>query len=408
MPRNFSSFIRAYLQFTQFIEPPEVWNYWTAVSVIAGALQGKCYFDMGAFEWSPNFYTLLIGPAGSGKSTAINCGMRLLKNVKGVHMGSESLTWQSMVDEFLEASAGGTGIRSRGGMRKHSSVTYALGELGTFLDPRDKQLMSTLTALWGGDGGDDFKRRTRRDGGRTVDRPWLNLLAGATPAWIVDNLPPSLIGTGFTSRCILVYAESKKNIVAYPRRAAEEQGSGHVWNMRDLLVEDLTKIAKLQGEFTLSEDAYRMGTTWYEQFSRQPPVGLSPDDFGGYLNRRQAHAHKVAMCLSAAQGDSMIVEGRHLEEAITILSATEKAMPAAISGMHDELKPQLRIEETLRKYGTVPTTELFTRFRSKMDWRTFCGVLKQLEDAGLLVETMTANGRAVRWLGASPKDSLPS
>lgn len=404
MPRNFSNFVRGYLEYTQFIEPPEVWNYWTAVATIAGALQGKTYFDMGAFEWSPNFYILLIGPAGSGKSTAINCGMKLLKNVKGVHIGSDSLTWQSMVDEFIDAAAGGTGIKSRGGMRKHSSITYALGELGTFLDPRDKQLMSALTHLWGGDGGDDFKRRTRRDGGRTVERPWLNLIAGATPAWIVDNLPPSLIGTGFTSRCILVYGAEKKATIAYPRRLA----GGAVDGMAGKLTEDLAKIAKLQGEFTLSEDAYRMGTTWYEQFSRQPPVGLSPDDFGGYLNRRQAHAHKVAMCLSAAQGDSMIVEGRHLEEAITILSATEKAMPAAISGMHDELKPQLRIEETLRKYGTVPTTELFTRFRSKMDWRTFCGVLKQLEDAGLLVETITAHGKAVRWLGAQPKDSLPS
>lgn len=403
MARHFENWVRGYLEYTQYIEPPEVWNYWTAVATIAGALQGKTYFDMGAFEWSPNFYILLIGPAGSGKSTAINCGMRLLKNVKGVHIGSDSLTWQSMVDEFIDAAAGGTGIKARGGMRKHSSITYCPGELGTFLDPRDKQLMSALTHLWGGDGGDDFKRRTRRDGGRTVERPWLNLIAGATPAWIVDNLPASLIGTGFTSRCILVYGAEKKATIAYPRRLA----GGAVDGMASRLTEDLGRIAKLQGEFTLSEDAYRMGTTWYEQFSRQPPVGLSPDDFGGYLNRRQAHAHKVAMCLSAAQGDSMIVEGRHLEEAITILSATEKAMPAAISGMHDELKPQLRIEETLRKYGTVPTTELFTRFRSKMDWRTFCGVLKQLEDAGLLVETMTANGRAVRWLGATP-ESKPS
>ena len=407
MARNFDNWIRGYLEYTQFIEPPEVWNYWTAVSTIAGALQGKCWYDMGHFEWSPNFYILLIGPAGSGKSTAINCGMKLLKQVKGVHIGSDSLTWQSLVDEFIEASAGGTGIRSRGGMRKHSSVTYALGELGTFLDPRDKKLMSTLTHIWGGDGGDAFKRRTVGRGGRSIEKPWMNLLAGATPAWITDNLPPSLIGTGFTSRCILVYGAEKKATIAYPRRMAEQGGS----DARDMalnLTEDLAKIAKMQGEFTLSEDAYRMGTTWYEQFSRQPPVGLSPDDFGGYLNRRQAHAHKVAMVISAAHSDSMIVEGRHLEEAITILSATEKAMPAAISGMHDELKPQLRIEETLRKYGTVPTTELFTRFRSKMDWRTFCGVLKQLEDAGLLVETMTANGRAVRWLGAQPKDSLPS
>jgi ribulose-5-phosphate 4-epimerase/fuculose-1-phosphate aldolase len=43
-----------------------------------------------------------------------------------------------------------------------------------------------------------------------------------------------------------------------------------------------------------------------------------------------------------------------------------------------------------------------------MDWRTFIQILKQLEDAGMVCETHTATGRAVRWLGAQPKDSLPS
>jgi energy-coupling factor transporter ATP-binding protein EcfA2 len=408
MARHFSNWVRAYLQFTEFSEPPEVFNYWVAVSTIAGALQGKCYFDQGLFEWTPHFYTLLIGPSGSGKTTAINAGMKLLKQVKGVHIGSDSLTWQSMVDEFLDAAAGGTGIRSRGGMRKHSSITYCPGELGTFLDPRDKKLMSALTHLWAGDGGDDFKRRTRTDGGRVVERPFLNLIAGATPAWITDNLPPSLIGTGFTSRCILVYAEQKKQIIAYPRRSAAEQGAGDMGEMARLLTEDLGRIAKLQGGFTLSEQAYELGTTWYTQFSRQPPVGLSPDDFGGYLNRRQAHAHKLAMTISAAESDDMVVSGRHLEEAITMLSSTEKAMPTAISGMHDELRPALRIEETLRRYGSVPTVELYQRFRNKMDWRTFCQILHQLEEAGLTAEVTTQHGKAVRWLGASPKDSRPS
>jgi hypothetical protein len=114
------------------------------------------------------------------------------------------------------------------------------------------------------------------------------------------------------------------------------------------------------------------------------------------------------MTISAAESDDMVVSGRHLEEAITMLSSTEKAMPTAISGMHDELRPALRIEETLRRYGSVPTVELYQRFRNKMDWRTFCQILHQLEEAGLTAEVTTQHGKAVRWLGASPKDSLPS
>jgi len=407
MARNFSSWIRSYLEYCEFSEPPEIFSYWVAISTIAGASQGKCFIAMGTFEWTPHCYILLIGPSGSGKTTAINAGMRLLRKVKGVRMGSESITWQAVIDELGDAAAGGTGIRARGGIRKHSSVTYGLGELGTFLDPRDKKLMAELTQLWSGDGSDEFKRRTRRDGGRIIERPHLNLIAGATPAWVSENLPPSLISTGFTSRCILVFAESKKTLVPYPKRAAE-QGRGYVPDMASKLIEDLEKIALLKGEFTLSEQAYALGTDWYMQFSKQPPVGLSPDTFGGYLQRRQAHAHKISMAISAAQGDSMIIEAKHLEEAITILSSTEKAMPEALAGVNDELRPALRVEETLRKYGSVPTVELYQRFRSKMDWRSFCGILKNLEDAGLVAEVTTQHGKAVRWLGAAPKDSLPS
>jgi len=83
-------------------------------------------------------------------------------------------------------------------------------------------------------------------------------------------------------------------------------------------------------------------------------------------------------------------------------------MPEALAGVNDELRPALRVEETLRKYGSVPTVELYQRFRSKMDWRSFCGILKNLEDAGLVAEVTTQHGKAVRWLGAAPKDSLPS
>jgi len=397
------------MAYTAATEPPAIFNYWVGVSTIAAALQGKVWLDMGLFEWTPHFYTILVGPSGSGKSTAINAGMRLLRNVKGIHIGSDSLTWQSLVDEFTEATAGGTGIRSRGGMRKHSSVTYFLGELGTFLNPHDKKLMSTLTHIWGGDGGEDFKRRTVGRGGRQVEKPFLNLLAGATPAWLADNLPPSLIGTGFTSRCILVLATEKKSLVPYPKRAAQEQGLGDMNEMARLLTDDLSKIAKLQGEYTLSEAAYELGTAWYNQSAKTPPVGLSPDEFGGYLQRRQAHAHKLSLALSAATSDSLVVEASHLEESITVLESIEKAMPAALSGVRDdELRPQLRIEATLKKYGVVSTVELYQRFRSKLDWRSFQSILMSLEAAGLTTEVITPHGKAIRWLGAQQKDSLPS
>lgn len=404
MARNFSNWLRAYMAYTEYTEPPEIFNYWIAISTVAGALRGKTWYDMGTFQWTPNFYILLVGPPGLTKTTAINTGMRLLKTVEGIHMGSDSLTWQSMVDEFLAATVGepdGDDLITST-IRCHSSITYAVGELGTFLNPKDQELMSALTHLWGGDGGEEFKRRTRKDGGRAIQRPWMNIIAGTTPTWITANLPQSLIGTGFTSRCILVYAEQKKNIIAYPKRTAAQNGHGGVWDMALQLKDDLTEISCLQGEFSLTEDAYLLGTEWYDHYSKIPPVGLSPEDFGGYMNRRQAHAHKTAMVLSAAEGNDMVVTKAHLQNAITMLEATEKGMPAAISGVHacEELRPQLRIEEVLKKHMCVSKVELFHRFRGELGWREFEIVIINLVKAGLIAESQDQRGQVITWKGA--------
>ena len=392
------------MAYTAATEPPAIFNYWVGVSTIAAALQGKVYLGMGLFEWTPTSYIILVGPSGCGKSSAIHSGMNLLRQVKGIHFGSDTLTWQAMIDELLATTV----TRGKGTQRRHSSITYAVDELGTFLNPRDNKLMSSLTKIWGGDGGQNFSKSTRGEGLLEVMRPQLNLLAGATPSWISEHLPPALIGGGFTSRCVLVYAEAKQNLVAYPRRASLQQGLGEVWKMGPKLTEDLVAISKLQGEFTLSEEAYARGESWYEQSSKLPPVGLPPEHFSGYLNRRQAHMHKLAMSLSAAENNSLIIESRHLDEAIMMLETTERTMPVAIAGLNEELRPAIRVEEVLRRYGSVNQVDLYARFKNKMDWRTFIQILKQLEDAGMVCETHTANGRAVRWLGAQPKDSLPS
>lgn len=118
--------------------------------------------------------------------------------------------------------------------------------------------------------------------------------------------------------------------------------------------------------------------------------------------------HKLALALSAATGDSLVVEASHLDEAIMVLESTERAMPEALSGMRDEMRPQIRLEEVLRKYGTVAKIDLFARFKNRLDWRDFEKIVVALTDAGMVAEIITPSGRALRWLGTQPKDSLPS
>ena len=67
--------ISAYLKYTEETESPVSYHTWTAVSMIAGALQRKCYMQWGLETIYPNMYIVLVGSAGrSRKSLAINIG----------------------------------------------------------------------------------------------------------------------------------------------------------------------------------------------------------------------------------------------------------------------------------------------------------------------------------------------
>src|SRR5574343_321589 len=72
MPRNYQNWLRAYVAFTADSESPDDFHFWTGVATIAGALRRRVWIDMRKFQWTPNFYIILVGPPGiATKSTSI-------------------------------------------------------------------------------------------------------------------------------------------------------------------------------------------------------------------------------------------------------------------------------------------------------------------------------------------------
>ena len=58
-----------------------------------------------------------------------------------------------------------------------------------------------------------FKKISKHAGNDDVVNPWINIIACTTPAWIAGNFPEYMIGGGFTSRCVFVYADAKERFV---------------------------------------------------------------------------------------------------------------------------------------------------------------------------------------------------
>jgi hypothetical protein len=136
-----------------------------------------------------------------------------------------------------------------------------------------------------------------------------------------------MVGGGFTSRTIFVYADTKQRYVAYPGLQVPKD----LETQAQSLVDDLEGISKLHGEYKLTKSAVDFGEEWYRQHYSVRAANLDPDRFGGYIARKQTHIHKLAMVLSASQGDSMLITPEHLATAHQMVTDLEPDMQFVFS-----------------------------------------------------------------------------
>lgn len=329
-------------------------RFWCAVSAVAGALRRRVWLDMAYFQWTPNFFIVLVAPPGIvSKSTTAGVAVNLLRQVPGVKFGPDVCTWQSLVKSLADSQEQFS--LNDHGLITASELTIESSELGNLINPHDREMVDLLITLW--DGRKVFSKTTKMSGNDLVENPWINIIACTTPSWIAGNFPEHMIGGGFTSRCIFIYAEEKEKYVAYPSLQVPQNLAA----TQTALVQDLEKISLLSGSYRLLPSAVEWGNAWYRHHYEHRPQHLDDDRFGGYIARKQTHLHKLAMVLAASQRDELTLCSEDLETANTMLADIEEDMPKVFSrigktqdGLHTE-----RLLGLVRSRGGLPYEDVY-------------------------------------------------
>ena len=379
--RAFDNWLEAYVDHQRFSESPVSFHFWTGVATIAGALRRRVWIDERHYQWTPNMYVILVGPPGvAAKSTSIRAGISLLERVPGIHFGPQSMTWQALIEAFVQAQTA-VKVPGENDPATMSCLTIAAGELGTFLRPENREFLDLLTAMWDGQ-KEMLRRRTRMDGETTIANPWLNVIGCTTPAWLKDNFPDVLIGGGLTSRIVFVYGDKKRQLVAYPSLNVPADDYAH----EDLcLLHDLKIIANLAGAYKLTPEALRWGTEWYEKHNTGPrAMHMASDRFEGYLARKQTHIHKLAMVWAACQRDELIITEEDLSFAEQQTTALEGDMLRVFSsiGVSQGAKVTNEVLGLVRNYRRITYTELWKLCFSTMAAKDFRDSVQSAIEAG--------------------------
>lgn len=388
MSRQLKNWIQEYTEYSAFSEAPGKFHFWTAVSAIAGALRRKVWIDMGYFQWTPNFYIVFVAPPGVvSKSTTASIGMNLLRQVPGISFGPEAVTWQSLVQSLGNSTETFEINQTHHAM---SPITIIASEFGTFLNPSDRQMVDVLVSLWDGQIG-VWEKATKTQGSDHIENPWINILACTTPSWIAGNFPEYMIGGGFTSRTVFVYADQKRQLIAYPSEhiPAEQK------EREKKLVHDLEHIAlNCLGEYKLTPEATKWGVAWYENhYLGGIPEHLTGERFGGYLARKQTHIHKLALILAAAGSDEPIITQTHLEAAAQLVTTNEFDMPQVFAniGKSDITRAISEVNAYMKSHRRIPLETLYAAFSEKLTWQEFEVVKESAIRAGKM-ELRNLNG----------------
>jgi Protein of unknown function (DUF3987) len=321
-----TSFLTDYLAYTKDSEVPASFHRWSAIAGIGAILERNIFIPHGHSHIYPNQYLMLIGTAGTRKSTAIKLMKNLLKqagynNISAERTSKEKFLMdlagddedkpadENILDKNLWGSATDTDSEIR-------STFIGADEANDFFGIGNLEFLSILGSLWDWT-GPPYSNRIKTGKSVSIPNPTVSILAGNTPTGFSVAFPPDILGQGFFSRLLLVYGEPNGRRIAFPR-TPDPQETHHI-------VTSLQAIKSYHyGQVEYTSDAEKLLTHIYN-------VSAPPSDmrFDSYYNRRFTHLLKLCLIVAASTRQKVITE-RCVVEANTYLSYAENLMSKAL------------------------------------------------------------------------------
>lgn len=361
--RELEDWIEAYLKYTENTEPPISYHTWTAISLIAGALQRKVYLNWGHETIYPNMYIVLIGPSGrSRKGTAMNIGKDILKDI-GISMTSESITREALIRDMKDSVSSFTDM-SNGKICFHCAITTMSEELSVFLGQNDIKFLADLTDWY--DSRDRWTYRTKGAGTDQITGVCFNLLGATAPDWLQSILPQEAVGGGFTSRIIFIVEENKRKTVAEPILTQAEL------DIKKTLIKDLERIATISGAMEFSKEGKEFYIDWYNNHEKDISAGktfINDPRFSGYLERRTTHLRKLSMVMSIARSSERIITVEDIQRADRVLKNAEVKMHKTFGGLGTSIYSTVteKVLSYLEKHKKVSRSDLMRQFYRDID-----------------------------------------
>lgn len=322
--RRLANWINAFLDFTEQKKSPRIFQKWSAISAIAGAMERRIWIRTATGELFPNLYIFLVGPPGGGKSVALNSARAFLRDAEDIKLAPDNISAASLIDALNESKRRIVDLNAP--YMEFNSLFVSSSELSTLMPVYDLSLMANLTKFWDNEPFKEWKR----GGALRIDipKPQVNLLGGCTPEFLNNFLPAGAWGQGFMARVLMVYCgETPRKILFNSGPSIAEEDTPEF----KALLQDLRSMIVLCGEMRPTFKAAELIQAWDDA---EGPPKPEHSKLVNYSTRRTTQLIKLCMIASMSRGDSLQIEVEDYQVALGWLMEIEVEMPDIFRAMN--------------------------------------------------------------------------
>lgn len=389
MAKNFYNFIKPrtfiyeYMKYCENLETPKDFDFWGAVWIISLILNRHLVINRPNAPLFPNFYITLIADSGEcRKSTAINCANDVLSQIIDEKDKINIMTSTTSTARFNY-------ILTKASLEdKKCTIGINCSEFITFY--KNKNIIECFTDL--------YDCPTERIGYGTFTNGEINIrnvfvssFAASTPNYYFKAITKEEIEGGFTSRNIIIPAETGKRRIAWSESIGSTSGSV-------VIGREIKKfIASSQIQFNLSTKAIQRYSQWY--LRRRKSNDLYTRTFEA---REQDFVLKLAAILAVNDRVREISE-EHIQNAIKVIqNVKKKAQKFFNSELYVEetdtyTKTVERIRDIIHSKGSngIQHRELYLRVHNSCTSDEYNYIINMMHELGMIEKLQPYKSKAV-------------
>ena len=279
--------------------------------------------------------------------------------------------------------------------QKKSEACFSLyaPEMKSFIGDLNKtELVTLLTSMYTCPDAPEYRTKDQlsKGGVYKFKNVCINLLACSTPEWLTTGTTTDDISGGFTGRFVYVYQNTIERMVPFP----EDFITKDIQQLRQNLISDLIHIQTLKGPFVITDQAKAAYIIWYMDRQKE----CKDERLKGYFARKRDLVFKIAMLLSVASDDYLVIDEKILNKTWELLTETEISMAEAFSGVVDD--PGMKYKDAvLSQIAASPGKQLTRSELLRRNWNRFDGLILDRIITNLVDAQMITSGTKVTTKG---------